>query len=207
MHIAARLGPAAALLLVAAAGAGVFGMLTRGFGAVTADGVRRIDLARDPRALPAIRMTDASGAAFMLDALNRDGRTTVITLGYTRCIEICRTTASGQSYLQQELRARGMDARVRLLTISFDPAHDTPPALRAYARRMKADPARWDFATVADPADLARLLAMFGIVVLSDGLGGYVHNGAIFVAAADGRVARTFDLDRPDQALAYLLPD
>jgi tellurite resistance protein len=200
-----RCGPAIAMVLLALAGLALFGSLTRGFQAVTSDGVRRIDMERRARTLPAITLVDSGGRLFSLNDIG--ARNTLITLGYTTCVDICRTTASGQAYLQQELRARKLDEQVRLLTISFDPARDTPAALAAYARKMKADPARWTFATVADPADLPRLLKLFEIVVLPDGLGGFVHNGAIFLAGPDGRVVRTYDIDRPDQALADLLPD
>ncbi|MDP3668653.1 MAG: SCO family protein [Telluria sp.] len=203
-----RYGAAIALVLVALAGLAGFSFLTRGFHAITSDGVRRIDLEHAPRALSAIRLVDSRGASFSLAAIGGNaGRVTLITLGYTTCLAICRTTLSGQAYLQQELRARQLDDRVRLLTISFDPSRDTPAALREYGSKMKADPQRWTFATVADPADLPRLLKLFDIVVLPDGLGGFVHNGAIFMADPDGRLVRAYDIDRPDQALADLLPD
>ena len=201
-------GPALAMCALALASLLLFDHLTRGFQAVTSDGVRRIDLVRAPRPLPAIELVDSAGARFSLaDIAGPGGQATLITLVYTHCVDICRTAASGQAYLQQELRARGLDNRVRQLTISFDPKRDTPEALRAYARGMQADPLRWRFATVADAADLARLLKAFEVVVLPDGRGGLVHNGAIFVADPLGRLVQTYDLDRPDQALADLLLD
>lgn len=201
-------GPALAMCALALAGLLLFDHLTRGFQAVTSDGVRRIDLVRAPRPLPPIQLVDSSGARFSLaDIAGPGGQSTLITLVYTHCVDICRTAASGQAYLQQELRARGLDNHVRQLTISFDPGRDTPEALRAYARSMQADPLRWRFATVADAADLARLLKAFEVVVLPDGRGGLVHNGAIFVADPLGRLVQTYDLDRPDQALADLLLD
>jgi protein SCO1/2 len=201
-------GPALAMCALALAGLLLFDHLTRGFQAVTSDGVRRIDLVRAPRPLPPIQLVDSSGARFSLaDIAGPSGQSTLITLVYTHCVDVCRTAASGQAYLQQELRARGLDQQVRQLTISFDPKRDTPEALRAYARSMQADPLRWRFATVADAADLARLLKAFEVVVLPDGRGGLVHNGAIFVADPLGRLVQTYDLDRPDQALADLLLD
>lgn len=201
-------GPALAMCALALAGLLLFDHLTRGFQAVTSDGVRRVDLVRAPRPLPAIQLVDSAGARFSLaDIAGPGGQATLITLVYTHCVDICRTAASGQAYLQQELRARGLDKHVRQLTISFDPGRDTPEALRAYARGMQADPLRWRFATVADAADLARLLKAFEVVVLPDGRGGLVHNGAIFVADPLGRLVQTYDLDRPDQALADLLLD
>jgi protein SCO1 len=201
-------GPELALLFLLLAGLALYGSLTRGFQTVTSDGARRIDMQRSAPQLDDIALIDSSGRPFSLAQMAaRPGHTTLITLAYTTCLDICRTTASGQAYLQQELTARGIDQRVQLLTISFDPARDTPVALAAYGKKMKADPARWTFATVSRQADLARLLDQFGIVVLPDGLGGFIHNGAIFVADDRARLVRSYDIDRPDQALADLLPD
>lgn len=203
-----RWGVTIALALVCLAGVALFGAMTRGFAAVTSDGVRRIDIARAQPPLPAIALVDSRGEVFSLaDADPKARRTTLITLVYTQCVAICRNTASGLAYLQQQLRERRLGQQVRLLTISFDPARDTPAALSDYARKMNADPAMWTVATVANPSDLARLLRFFEIVVLPDGLGDYVHNGAIFVADQRGRLVRAYDVDRPDQVLADLIPD
>jgi protein SCO1/2 len=38
------------------------------------------------------------------------------------------------------------------MTISFDPERDTPDVLKAYAESVGADPAIWQFTTLADPA-------------------------------------------------------
>jgi protein SCO1/2 len=192
------------LIVVSATAA--FAHVTRGFRAVTADGVRRIDLARSPRALPAISMIRSNGQAFQLSDIGKQGsHATLVTLVYTRCMTICRVGASGQAYLQQEILARGLENQVKLLTLSFDPANDTPQALSAYARRMRADTKLWEFATVTDVADLGSLLKLFEIVVLPDGLGGYSHNAALFLVDRQGRVSRAYDIDRPDAVLADLL--
>lgn len=203
-----RYGPDLAVLLALLAGLTLYGSLTRGFQTVTSDGARRIDMQRSAPRLDDIALIDSSGGPFSLaQTAARPGHTTLITFAFTTCLDICRTTASGQAYLQQELAARGIGQRVRLLTISFDPARDTPLALAAYGRKMKADPARWTLATVSRHADLARLLDQFGIVVLPDGVGGFIHNGAIFVADDSARLVRSYDIDRPDRALADLLPE
>jgi protein SCO1/2 len=195
-----------ATVLVALAAAAAFAQVTRGFRTVTADGARRIDLAASPRALPPIPMIDSDGRTFPLSGIDAGGAyPTVVTLLYTRCETICRASASGLAYLQQEIRARGLDDRVRLLTLSFDPQHDTPEVLAAYARRMKADAGMWRFATVAEGAQLPALLKLFDIVVLPDGLGGYSHNAALFLVDRKGRVARAYDIDKPDEVLADLL--
>lgn len=187
-------------LVLAAAGAAVFAT-TRGLRTVSADGARRLDLARAPRELPALVLLDQAGARHAFGG----APLTLVTFVYTQCTAVCRTSASGQAWLQQQLRERRLQDSVRLLTLSFDPVHDQPAVLRAYARTLRADPALWTFATVADPARLRSLLDAFGIVVLPDGLGGYSHNAALFLVDGHGRLAAAYDVERPDLALADVL--
>lgn len=88
------------------------------------------------------RQLDFGGPTLQGESTGKhDSPVTLVTFVYTRCLAICRTSASGQAWLQQQLRERGLQDRVRLLTLSFDPARDTPAALWAYARTLRADPA------------------------------------------------------------------
>lgn len=193
-----------AIALLAALAALLFGVSTRGFRVVTSDGARQVDLARSPVTLPAIELTDAHGARMPLAAAS-DGRKTVVTLLYTHCVTVCRSSASGQAYLQAELVRRGLAGDYRLLSISFDPWRDTADVLRAYGRKNGADPALWRLATVSRDEDLPALLDAFGVVVLPDGLGDYSHNAAYFLIDAHGRLARAYDIDRPDVVLADMV--
>jgi protein SCO1/2 len=183
-----------------------FAGVTQGFAAVTSDGVRRAAIAATPRALPDLGLIDSTGQKLSLADYGRPSpKVTFVTLVYVQCRSVCLTSASGQSWLQSEIRARGLADRVRLLTISFDPRNDTPPVLAAQAKRLDADPGLWRFTTVRDVGDLQALLKLFGVVVLPDGLGGYSHNAALFVVGEDGRLRRAYDVERPDVALAEYL--
>jgi len=197
--------PLAATLLIAVAALAAFWTVTRGFQAVTSDGARRIDIARSPRPLPPTPVVDGAGREFRLSDIAAGGtEATFVTWVYTRCLTICRTSTYGQAYLQQEILARGLQDKVRLLTLSFDPVHDTPAVLSAYGRQLKADAGVWRFATVTETGSLLALLKLFEIVVLPDGAGGYSHNAALFLVDRHGRVVRAYDIDRPDLALADL---
>ena len=196
--------PVAAILLIAVAALAAFWTVTRGFQTVTSDGARRIDIARSPRPLPPAPVVDGAGRVFNLSDIADGTDATFVTWVYTRCVTICRTSTYGQAYLQQEILARGLENRVKLLTLSFDPVHDTPDVLSAYAHQLKADARLWSFATVTEAGSLMRLLKLFEIVVLPDGAGGYSHNAALFVVDRHGRVVRAYDIDRPDIALADL---
>lgn len=197
---------ALAALSIAALALACFAWVTQGFAAITSDGVRRADIAHTPRALPDLGLVDANGQLLSLADYGRaSDAVTFVTLVNVRCQTVCLTSASGQSWLQAEIRARQLQGRVRLLTLSFDPANDTPEVLAQHARRLNARPALWRFAGLREVNDLPALLQLFGTVVLPDGLGGYAHNAALFLIDRQGRLVRAYDVDRPDIALADVL--
>lgn len=183
-----------------------FAAATSGFKALTSDGIRRVELQRQPRSLPQLLLVDEQSRELSLSSYGAAAsKVTFATLIYVRCQTICRTSAAGQSWLQHAIQVKSLQDKVRLLTLSFDPANDTPQVMAAHARRMDAYPAIWRFATLRDPADLPTLLNTFGIVVLPDGLGGYSHNAALFLIDQNGKLSRAYDIDRPDIALADYL--
>ena len=82
--------------------------------------------------------------------------------------------------------------KVRLLSISFDPAFDRAEVLRAHASKVGADPAVWRFAT-AEEAIVDRLAAEFGINVIREKDGTITHNLRTAVIDPSGRVVSIVD--------------
>lgn len=119
---------------------------------------------------------------------------------YTQCPSICRALGSEYQQMQAELASRG-DRSVRLVSVSFDVANETAGTLRGYARTYHADAARWTIAVPANARDSEALLQSLGVVVIPDGFGGYVHNGAIHLLDARGRLRGLYALDEWTQAL------
>lgn len=192
---------AIALLLVVVLGVLAIAGITHSFRVVTSEGARRLVVAEHPQMLPdaTMRYADSSHAT-LHDALAGDGRIVLVDFIYTRCESICLALGNEFQQLQRRILAAGLQDRIHLLSISFDPAHDTPAVLARYSERLGADPAVWRFAS-PDAAALAPLLNAFGIVVIDDGYGGFVHNAAIHLVQADGRLARIFDAGANRQAL------
>lgn len=63
---------------------------------------------------------------------------------YTRCPDICPLTMTDFTDLQAELKQAGLfGEEVELVSISFDPEHDTEEVLRNYAGSFQADPDGW----------------------------------------------------------------
>ena len=181
--------------LVTLLGIGVFWAGTDGFTAFTAETARRADILRTPRSLPAAALEDQDGRRFSLQ--DYQGRLLAVEFIYTRCATICRSLGMAFRQVRERLPAQMLGRDVVLLSISFDAARDDPASLKAYGQAFGADGAHWRIARIHSEADVAPLLAAFGIVVIPDGLGGFEHNAAIHLLGRDGKLAQISDLDQP----------
>jgi len=91
--------------------------------------------------VPSFALTERSGRRVTRDGLR--GSIWVVDFIYTACTETCPTQSFQLAQLQWEF-TRVPD--LRLVSITVDPAHDTPEVLRAYAERYGASD-RWWFLT------------------------------------------------------------
>jgi protein SCO1 len=123
---------------------------------------------------------------------------------YTSCPSVCQALGAEYTQLQALLTAEGEQLRrpIRLVSLSFDLARDGPAELATHARLHRVDSRVWTVAAPATPGDASRVLRQLGVVVVPDGLGGYVHNGAIHVINNTGAVLAIFDDAEWRQALA-----
>lgn len=185
-----------AIALVILTGGGLLWGATDGFQALTSEQARRLAIAAEPRPVPDVELQDQNGARFRLS--DYGGKTLVVDFIYTRCPTVCQ--AMGATFRQLADRLPAED--VILLSISFDPVHDTPAALGEYARWQRADGVHWRIARLADPAALPALLQAFAVVVIPEAYGGYQHNAAVHVINGEGHLSRVLDYDEPVEVLA-----
>ena len=176
---------------------------TAGFRAWTAEDVRRLQVAEQPAPLSDLRVVASDGRERSLWSGDPQARAWLVTFIYTRCPSVCQSLGTEFQQLQSALRSPAAAPGVRLASIAFDRANDTPDALSAYARRYGADPATWLVAVPASGAALERLLAEAGVTVIADGTGGFAHNAAIHVVVPPGRLVRIFAMDRHREALEF----
>lgn len=185
----------AATALVTLLGLGVFWWGTDGLAAFTAESARRVEVLRSPRALPATVLEDQDGRSFSLQEYQ--GRLLAVEFIYTRCATVCRTLGLAFRQIRDRLPQDALGRDIVLLSISFDTQRDDPASLRAYGHNFGADGAHWRVARVRSQAELAPLLAAFGVVVIADGMGGFEHNAAIHLLGRDGKLAQIGDIDQP----------
>ena len=196
----------AASLLALLAGLLVLLLSTDGGQAFTTETSRRSAVAQAPQTLPDFQLLSASGQPTTLRQLvSADEKIWIVDFVYTRCQTICLTLGSVYQQLQRQILDGGLQDRVGLLSISFDPGADDAAALRAYAERMRLDPAAWRIVSLAAPKDRRRLLDAFGIMVLPAPLGEFEHNAALHLVDSRGRLLRIMDYEAPQRALELAL--
>ena len=137
------------------------------------------------------------------------GAPVVMTFIYTTCPlpTFCPLMDRHFAAMQKPLKADPALARVRLVTVSFDPATDTPAVLKAHAKRLDADLTRWTFLT-GDRDEVDRFAARFGVSVgraLNDPRN-ITHNLRTAIIDADGKVVKVYTGNEwtPEQVLADL---
>jgi len=137
------------------------------------------------------------------------GHRVALTFVYTRCPlpEFCPLMNQRFLALQERLARVPAFADVRLLTMSLDPAFDTPQVLKPYAMALGANSAVWTFLTAA-PDDAAAFMAQFGIIAERDPSNEVqiTHNLRTAVIGADGRLHTIHTGNRwtPDELVADL---
>jgi len=96
---------------------------------------------------------------------------------------------------------------VRLVTVSFDPVTDTPAVLKAHAKQLNADLARWTFLT-GDRDEIDRFAARFGVSIsraMNDARD-ITHNLRTAIVDGEGRIVKVYTGNdwSPKQVLADL---
>lgn len=149
-----------------------------------------------------LEVGDAVPDVALIDTENRRrsfsewrGSTTLLTFIYTSCPlpNFCPLMDQNFATLQRAIvEDPVLRGRVRLVSVSFDPARDTPEVLARHAARFKTDPAVWEFVT-GDQVAIDRFAAAFGVGLLRpEGEVEITHNLRTTLIGADGRIVKIY---------------
>ena len=139
---------------------------------------------------------------------NRDGRTVssadlagapyVVDFIFTRCVAICPAMTA-----QMERVTRGLPegSEIKLVSISLDPAHDTPEVLEEFAAKRHA-PDSWLFLTGADQQRMFDLsqkgFKLAATLVPDDPTQPIVHSTRFVLVDGEGRIRGYYDSLEPE---------
>ena len=150
----------------------------------------------------ALPLTDQNGRSFRLD--EHRGQPMLISMFYTSCQFVCPMLIDAL----RDTEARLTDAeraRLHVLMVSFDPAHDSVAVLKRTADQRHLDAAHWSLAR-ADARNVRKLAAVLGIQYRALPDGEFNHTTALILIDADGRIAgRTAKLGDADPAFVKLV--
>jgi protein SCO1 len=137
--------------------------------------------------IPDFTLTDQTGAKVRLSQFR--GQPVAVTFVYTRCpiATACPLTVARFSKIHAGLEKDKFGA---LLCVTVDPENDTPAALKDYAARVGASPARWKFLT-GEPRTVAKVAEEFGVLYYPD-KAQIVHTQAVAIVDPEGRLANVY---------------
>jgi len=144
--------------------------------------------------VPDVRLIDETGTARAIGDWR--GKVLVVTFIYTRCPfpDFCpRMDRQFKSVQTGVLADPQLRDRVALLSVTFDPAFDTPPVLAAHAKQLGADSRIWHFAT-GDPKAVESFASRLGVSVMREGTNAenVTHNLRTAVIGPDGTLRTVF---------------
>jgi protein SCO1/2 len=162
-------------------------------------------------AVPDFKLRNQDGRPIHLGQFH--GKALVITFIYTRCPspDFCPRVTRNFASLDKLLASNpALYARTHLLSVSFDPEHDTPARLRAYGATYigsdaKAAFAHWDFAVPEKPV-LAEMAKFFDLGMTENADSMITHTLSTTLIGPDGKVVRFYPGNEwtPEQVLADL---
>jgi protein SCO1/2 len=93
----------------------------------------------------AANLVDSANHVFNRESMR--GKVWIVGFVFTRCGSICPAVSKTMQLMQEEIRRSKLGDDVNLLSVSVDPAFDTPEVFAKYATSLGADPSLWSFVT------------------------------------------------------------
>lgn len=145
------------------------------------------------RSMPEFALSDQDNRRVRSSDLR--GKVALVSFIFTTCNGSCPATTHRMSLVQQELKSRGLlkDARVRLVSITLDPARDTPEVLGRYMRLFDAEPDNWSFLT-GSPDEVLTTITAWDMWVRPAANGQLDHPSRIFLVDQKGKVREIYNL-------------
>jgi protein SCO1 len=155
---------------------------------------RTYNVPTNGEAVPDFKFLNQSGKTIALDQFH--GKALLVTFIYTRCplpdycIRMSRNFATIQKQLAADPQLYG---KTHLLSISFDPAYDTPKVLHSYGTAYAGNTAfsHWDFAA-PPPAELDAVEQFFDVGVSPGSNNTLTHSLSTALITPEGKIFRWY---------------
>ena len=147
-------------------------------------------------AVPDFRLVNQDGKSVHLK--QHQGKAVLLTFIYTRCPvpEYCALMSSNFAEIDKELQKdEALYKKTHLISISFDPAYDTPKVLRSYGAAQTGNYDKetfnhWEFVT-GEAEEVKRVAQFFGLTFIPE-KGEFVHSLQTALIAPDGKLVKLY---------------
>lgn len=187
-----------ACLLVLFFGFALFYFGTDGFRAFTAETARLNQLVAQKPLFPDVTFEDSNGRIYPVSEF--EDKYIFITFFYTTCGTVCPQLEMNMGEVYDRIPDQYIGEDIVFLSISFDPERDDPETLDIYKDYFDADGETWRMARINDQIELKSLTDEFGVIVIPDGKGNFVHNSAFYVVDREGSLLDVIDYTEIDEA-------
>lgn len=143
---------------------------------------------------PAFRFVDQHGKEVTRESLK--GEVWVVNFIFTTCRTVCPLLSTKMVQLQRRLAG----VPVRFVSVSVDPAHDTPAVLEAYAAKWAPEEQRWTL-LATEPESLQAFAAAMHVTAMkgTTEVDPIIHSSVFLLVDAQGVVRGAFHSeDRAD---------
>src|SRR5580765_3534531 len=168
------------------------------------------ELLKPGEAVPDTAFVDQDGKKRTFKAFQ--GTPLLVTFIYTKCPmpTFCPLMDQHFAAIQKKLKDDpALKGRVHLVSVSFDPATDTPAVLKVHATKLGADLKTWTFLT-GDRDEIDKFASRFGVSVARSQADqrDITHNLRTAIVDRDGKLVKVYTGNEwtPDQAIADLGP-
>lgn len=147
----------------------------------------------DAPAAPAFELADADGNPVRLSDFS--DRIVVLNFVFASCTDVCPLHSDMIARVQEMVNATPMKERVQFLTVTTDPAADTPEVMKAYGEAHGLDASNWTFLTArqGQPEDMTRKLSdAYDVNFMPLDGGQQMHGVVTHVIDRGGRFAAKF---------------
>jgi len=145
--------------------------------------------------IPDVVLINQDGKKVRIASLVNSGDPVIVDFIYGTCTTICPVLSAGMVNLQRRLGP--LSQKVRMISITIDPEHDSPKILKDYLKRYRAQPG-WDFLT-GSRADIDAVMKAFNAYI-PDKMSHYPIN--LIRDPRDGSWVRIFGLMSSKEFLA-----
>lgn len=148
------------------------------------------------KAAPAFELTNLDGQKVSLASTN--GKARIVYFYFANCPDVCPPTTFLLSQVQDQLEAEGkLGSKAELISITFDPERDTPEVIRDFVDRLSADFNGWHFLR-GDEQKTLQLAKDFGVSVLKNEDGSYMHMNIITIVDQNGQIRKWINGSKED---------